>query len=235
MRPSEFPDDVIITAGKDLVAAGRNVTGFALRTKLGGGNAARLKQVWDEHKAKATATQEAAPAELPHEVAEALEALKKEFSDRLVSLVAHLNDTAIKTAERRVAEVVRAAGEQREQANRELADAAQTVEDLEAVLEAAKTSNDEMGRKFAEAQATTQAQAIEIAALKERLEQATREVQQLTGRASSAEAERDAARTQASEARELVAKLTGQVEACEKHCAELTAALGRGDKPPRPK
>ena len=43
MRPAEFPAEAIIEAGQALQAAGRNVTGFALRQKVGGGNPTRLK------------------------------------------------------------------------------------------------------------------------------------------------------------------------------------------------
>ncbi|MEZ4128564.1 DNA-binding protein, partial [Salmonella enterica] len=49
MRPAEFTQEQIIEAGEQLQAAGRNITGFALRQKVGGGNPSRLKQVWDEH------------------------------------------------------------------------------------------------------------------------------------------------------------------------------------------
>ena len=44
MRPAEFSPEEIVAAGEALVAAGRNVTGFALRQKVGGGNPNRLKQ-----------------------------------------------------------------------------------------------------------------------------------------------------------------------------------------------
>ena len=42
MRPVEFTPDAIIQAGQSLQAAGRNITGFALRQKVGGGNPSRL-------------------------------------------------------------------------------------------------------------------------------------------------------------------------------------------------
>jgi len=45
MRPAEFAPEAIIDAGQALQAAGRNITGFALRQKVGGGNPSRLKQV----------------------------------------------------------------------------------------------------------------------------------------------------------------------------------------------
>ncbi|WP_329955201.1 DNA-binding protein, partial [Xanthomonas albilineans] len=45
MRPAEFTLEQIIEAGQELQAAGRNITGFALRQRVGGGNPSRLKQV----------------------------------------------------------------------------------------------------------------------------------------------------------------------------------------------
>ena len=126
MRPAEFPAETIIQAGKELLSAGRNITGFALRTKVGGGNAARLKQVWDEHLSQAVTHTEPV-AELPPEVADEVAGVSKELTERLAALAVELNDRAVKAADRRVAEVVRSAGEQREQAQRELADAALTA------------------------------------------------------------------------------------------------------------
>ena len=65
MRPVEFTLEAIIQAGKDLQAVGRNITGFALRQKVGGGNPSRLKQVWDEHLAGQSVTKAEPVAELP--------------------------------------------------------------------------------------------------------------------------------------------------------------------------
>ena len=42
MRPVEFTPESIIQAGQDLQKAGRNITGFALRQKVGGGNPSRV-------------------------------------------------------------------------------------------------------------------------------------------------------------------------------------------------
>ena len=126
MRPVEFNPGQIIEAGIELQASGRNITGFALRQKVGGGNPNRLKQVWDEHLAAKNSTQAEPVAELPVEVAEEVAAVTKSLTERLATLAVELNDKAVKAAERRVAEVLRTAGEQREQAERELVDAAQT-------------------------------------------------------------------------------------------------------------
>ncbi|CAA9892094.1 Kfra protein (fragment) [Candidatus Methylobacter favarea] len=137
-HPAEFAPEAIIQAGQELRDAGRNITGFALRQKVGGGNPSRLKQVWDEYLASHSVTKAESVAELPIEVA----IVTKTRTERLSMLPVELNDKAVKAAERRVAEVVRAAGDQREQAERELADA-QAVELPQALSshQPAKTSS----------------------------------------------------------------------------------------------
>lgn len=169
MRPVEFNPESIIEAGQDLQAAGRNITGFALRQKVGGGNPSRLKQVWDEHQSSQRKTEAEPVAELPVEVAETVAAVSKALSERLASLAVELNDKAVKAAERRVHEVVRSAGEQRAQAERELADAAETVDDLELKLDEVQVTADGFETKLADVQATSQAQAVELAKVRERL------------------------------------------------------------------
>jgi colicin import membrane protein len=169
MRPAEFAPEAIIQAGEDLQTAGRNITGFALRQKVGGGNPSRLKQVWDEHLASRSMTRVEPVAELPIEVAEEVAAVTKALTERLGALAVELNDKAVKAAERRVHEVVRSAGEQREQAERELADASQTVEDIETKLDQTQAEADALEIKLADTQKASQTQAIELAQLRERL------------------------------------------------------------------
>lgn len=169
MRPVEFSDEEVIAAGEALVTAGRNVTGFALRQKVGGGNPSRLRQVWDEHVASKSVTESEPVAELPVEVAEEVAAVSKALTERIAALAAELNDKAVKAAERRVAEVIRTAGEQREQAERELADAAQTVEDLEGQLDKSREEIDDLEVRLGNAQSLAQEHAVELAQLRERL------------------------------------------------------------------
>ena len=169
MRPVEFSPESIISAGQDLQATGRNITGFALRQKVGGGNPSRLKQVWDEHLASQSVTKAEPVAELPVEVAEEVALVTKELTQRLSALAVELNDKAVKAAERRVHEVVRSAGEQRAQAERELADASQTVEDLETMLDEATVQVAVLEAKLAELQTSHQGQAVELAQVRERL------------------------------------------------------------------
>ena len=165
MRPAEYTPEEIIQAGQDLQAGGRNVTGFALRSRVGGGNPNRLKQVWDEHLAKSAVTHTEPVAELPIEVAEQVMAVTKALTDRLASLAVDLNDKAVKAAERRVSEVVRAAGEQREQAERELVDAATTVDELESAMEVAQAEIASRDTRIAKLSSDLQAQAVELASV----------------------------------------------------------------------
>lgn len=209
MRPAEFTTEQIIQAGQALQDAGRNVTGFALRQKVGGGNPSRLKQVWDEHLASKSVTHDEPVAELPIEVAEEVKGVTTALTERITQLAAELNGKAVKAAERRVAEVLRGAGEQREQADRELADAATTVDDLEATLDNTKAELDALAAKFAESQAHSQAQAVELAQLRERL--------------SAAEA---ATKASADKHQAEVSKLRAELDAVKQARSQADAELG---------
>ena len=169
MRPAQIAPDAIIEAGRELQAAGRNITGFALRSKVGGGNPARLRQIWDEHASGQNQVKAEPVAELPVEVAEVVATVSKNLTERLSALAVELNDKAVKAAERRVHEVVRSAGEQRAQVERELADASQTVDDLEAELDKALSGGAALEVKLNDVQTAHQAQAVELAQLRERL------------------------------------------------------------------
>ena len=131
MRPATYEPEQIIEAGLALQAEGRNITGFALRNRVGGGNPTRLRQIWDEYEASRSALITEPVAGLPVEVAEEVKAVSTTLSERITQLVTVLNDKAVRAAERRVEEVTRAFVEQTTQAEQELADAAQTVNDLE--------------------------------------------------------------------------------------------------------
>jgi chromosome segregation ATPase len=197
MRPVEFTAAEIVKAGQELQAVGRNVTGFAIRQKIGGGNPSRLKQVWDEHLASQVEAKAEPVAELPGEVAEEVGSISKELIDRLQAFAVEINDKAVKASERRVAEVIRTTGEQREQAERELADAAATVEELEGKLDSAEQRADELEGQLAELQGKHQEQAIELATLRERLTLIEAERNRYEEEAKQMREERDTARIEA--------------------------------------
>lgn len=251
MRPAEYSTEAIIQAGQALLSTGRNITGFALRQKVGGGNPSRLKQVWDEYQAGPSMTNPDPVIEVPVEVSEEVIAVTKALADHIAGLARALNAKAVKAAELRVIDAVRGASEFREQANRELADAAQTVDGLEARLNEAKTETVELRNQLTEAQSTIMAQGAEMAQLRERLaavEQAARtaseqhnsEIAQINRlreiELTHLQQEVDLLRVELSEhrqlskaavaAREEAAQLRGQKEAMHAQNADLMRILG---------
>ena len=170
MRPVEFSDEAIIQAGQALRQAGRNVTGFALRQKIGGGNPTRLRQVWDDHLSSLNTAASTQPvAELPPEMVQAVASLTQTVNERIMALVVELNDQAVQAADGRVQEVLRTSGEQQQQAQQELAEAATAVNELDTQLMAAQTEVETLTNQLTASQAQLQAQAIELAQLRERL------------------------------------------------------------------
>ena len=108
------------------------------------------------------------------EVAGELKELSDGLVQRLQNMAVNLNDKAVRAAERRVSDLVKSVGEQREQAERELADAGQAVDELEAQLDVAAQDKDILRVKLDDANAAIQKQAVEIAQLTERLAAAER-------------------------------------------------------------
>lgn len=169
MRPTEVSNEQIIEAGHQLLSVGRSVTGFALRKIIKAGDANRLKKVWDDYQISQSVTTSEPVAELPIEVAEEVAQVSKALVDKITLLAIELNDKAVKASERRVAELVRTTGEQRIQAERELADASETVDDLERQLDEKENEIDQINESLSISRNLTQTQAVEIAQIKERL------------------------------------------------------------------
>ena len=237
MRPAEYTTEEIIAAGEAIRAVGRNVTGFALRQRVGGGNPARLHQVWEEHLAGKEAVEVKHVADLPVEVAETLAAVTKSLTERIAVFAAKLNDTAVRAAERRVAEIIHTAGEQCAQAQRELADAGLTVDELEVSLEQVRGERDALKSQLAEKQAECQRQAVELAQLRERLvaaegslgeyrKEVEKEARRGAERVIAAEKARDESEKEARAARETTARFAGQLEALQAQNAHLLESLG---------
>lgn len=232
MRPVEFSAEAIVQAGKDLQSASRKVTGFALRQKVGGGNPSRLRQVWDEYLASQTETGADPAAELPVEVAERMAAVTKELIDHLSALAIDVNDKAVKAAERRTRDLVRAAGEQRSQAESELIDAGQAVDDLEQQLDKAQADSDELKKQLAEAQGTNQAQAVQLAQVRERLSLAEQSAKTATSQHAAELARMNVSidsdrATHHQELKQLRAELAEQEQETQALAAELATANAR--------
>ncbi|EMI9756518.1 DNA-binding protein [Salmonella enterica] len=169
MRPATFEAEQIIEAGLALQAEGKRITGFGLRNRTGGGSPARLKQVWDEYQATQTAPSTEPVAELPDEVADAVKGISATLAEQLAKLAAELNDKIIKAAERQVDDITRAAEKQQAETEQELADAAQTVDDLEQKLEAMTADFRKTQELLDNSREREQANLVELAQVRERL------------------------------------------------------------------
>ncbi|EJP7814207.1 DNA-binding protein, partial [Escherichia coli] len=99
MRPATYEPEQIIKAGLTLQTKRQNITKFALRNRVGGGNPTRLRQIWDEYEASRNALITEPVAGLPVEVAEEVKAVSASLSERITQLVTALNDKAVRAAQ----------------------------------------------------------------------------------------------------------------------------------------
>lgn len=170
MRPATFEPEEIIAAGKALQEEGVvNITGFALRKRVGGGDPSRLRQVWDGYLAGQTSVEPKPLADLPPELADAVKAVTATLTGHVVQLLRELNDRAVRAAECRVDDITRTAEEQKAQAERELADAVQAVDDLEQKLDAVTTDLRKTLELLDGSREREQTYLVELAQVRERL------------------------------------------------------------------
>ncbi|EHI4420813.1 hypothetical protein J9Z18_003042 [Salmonella enterica] len=170
MRPATFEPEEIIAAGKALQAEGVvNITGFALRKRVGGGDPSRLRQVWDGYLAGQTSVEPEPLADLPPELADAVKTVTATLTGHVVQLLRELNDRAVRAAECRVDDITRTAEEQKALAERELADAVQTVDDLEQRLEAVTADLRKTQELLDNSREREQTNLVELAQVRERL------------------------------------------------------------------
>ncbi len=234
MRPTEVTDQAVIEAGMALQAEGRTVTGYALRQKLGAGSGARLAGVWAQHLASQQSAQEAEMAALPVEVADQLNALTKDITDRLGMLAVGMNDKAVKAAERRVSDLVRTVEEKSQQAEREVADADVAVNELEAALEQERGAHAQLAAVHQDTLGQLQAKDVELARLQERqtadseeIERLRAQVQQLTQARDQADRDAAGAKEIAATAREEAAGLRGENRSLQQQNEQLLQKLGK--------
>jgi chemotaxis protein histidine kinase CheA len=231
-RPAAYAAADVIAAGMELQAAGRPITGFALRKKLGGGDPKRLISLWDARQAGAAFDGDAAPVDLPPSVAEPLPA---DVAESLARAVEHLGaavtaahnqavsaaNARIEDAERRADAVQTAADESvkaaRAAAAAELADATDAAEALEA--------------RLTERTAERDAERVRVEAAQAQAARAAEQVEQLAQRLGAADAAQAALRAQAqADAAAAAAKLAGaQAEAAASAAAlaEIRAEAAR--------
>ena len=202
------------------------VTAFALRKAVGGGNPARLMQVWEGSGDQTPKPAEAVGSvELPMEVEDAMAKLLEASNNELIGLVKQIYSMTHKASERRVTEMFREAGHMKDNAARDVEEATRQVVELDGELEAAreelqarKTAAD----KFAELDAERTA---EIATLRERLAGATESVSQLKTELQMARERAENAERAADAARHEATSIAGRYEALQEVQKQLNASI----------
>ncbi|ECV8565015.1 hypothetical protein AAA30_19280 [Salmonella enterica subsp. enterica serovar Enteritidis] len=108
-------------------------------------------------------------AETEQELADAVKAVTATLTGHVVQLLRELNDRAVRAAECRVDDITRTAEEQKAQAERELADAVQAVDDLEQKLDAVTTDLRKTLELLDGSREREQTYLVELAQVRERL------------------------------------------------------------------
>jgi len=229
MRPAEFTEQQVITAGAALQAAGRNVTGFALRKQVGGGNPMRLRQIWDEHvgakKSPSAKPDQPLPDTLSQEVATVAVAL----TEHVRQLAGRLHDQAIESATAILATETEATRVERQRVREELQDAAVAMEDREARLEDARAETEALHTQLTDVKAQNLTYAVERALQGEQLATLERthkiELARLQADLVLVSEQRDTAARDCASAREESARLRGQVEVLERQQAQWATTI----------
>ena len=159
MRPTEYPDELVIAAGKKISGEGRVVTAWGLKQLVGGGKNVRLLAVWEAHEREATKTARMV-GELPIDIARDLDAAIESAAGQVKLLVGTMQQRALDAANQQVSQVQAKADLAAEQARHEQADAEQLVEKLEASMATAQTQIQELQGKLTASDLSRQAAEI---------------------------------------------------------------------------
>ena len=134
-RPPEVPDAIILQAGQRLLAAGRAVTGYALRTTIGVGNPRRLVAVWERLRANTApdAREEASPDHLPPGLVEIAQRAASEFDAHIRGVILRLVRHVEERERRRYREDFEQLAGREARAAQELRDAAEAMAEADAL------------------------------------------------------------------------------------------------------
>ncbi len=133
-RPPEVPDAAVLEAGQRLLAAGRAVTGYALRSAIGVGNPRRLVAVWERLRASNTpeARAEASLADLPPSLVEVVQRTLSECDDHIRRVILQIHRQAEASERHRYQQEFDRLTEREARAAEELRDAAEAVAQADA-------------------------------------------------------------------------------------------------------
>ena len=170
--------------------------------------------IWDEHVAKEQAALADPILDLPEEVVTEIAEFTKQLGEQVAGLIGGMNDQAVKAADQRVRDLMSDADMQLQNLGCELADAAQTVDDLESAVAAAAREASAQTTRLATSERSAHALAIDLAQPRERFAAAEE---------AGASAAKD--RESAELARSVPASLRGRLEEAHSINEKLIAGL----------
>ena len=138
MRPADYSEEQIIEAGKALQEAGKRVTPFGIRERMGGGKPQRIREIWERYLA-GEREQSAGPehvVELPAEFEEQVQGMTTALINDLTALSKRLYARADEIAESRTREAMQAAKKAKQSAETDVVEAERLIEDQDAKIDA---------------------------------------------------------------------------------------------------
>ncbi len=226
MRPVEYPDEAIISAGQALQAEGRRITAFAIRQRIGGGDPVRIRAVWSDYLARCTRqTAEIVKETLPAEFAAAVEELNTAFLEQWRNLATRLYQLARDSAEARVREALQTARTVQEQAEAEMADAQQNALAQDARIAELTGQYEEIRHNLDALLQEQEERAQQLATLESHWQQAQSELTELRRHLSQSQAAAAAATGKAAAEVERRQQAGQELQAAQAQRLALTAAL----------
>lgn len=168
-RPAEIGAEQVIEAGEALLAEGRIVSGFTLRKAVGGGDPNRLRHIWERHVAAKSVLSAEPVADLPSEIAARWTERKTQIVESLEAIIVDLNDLAVKGAERRTTEIVRAAQESVTKLEKEVTEGGEQLLDAESKCAAIEAERDDLRAQLTAERQAKQSVEVELAKALERI------------------------------------------------------------------
>lgn len=137
-RTPEVTDDQIIEVGLKLEAEGSRISAWKLRNVIGAGTPARLMKVWETYKSASgelvIAPEKKENSALPPEVDDNLRLMLGQLNETIENLAFQTNNAAVLAADKRVKSEYEASKNAKEEAEQELAEAANTVAQLDSSI-----------------------------------------------------------------------------------------------------
>lgn len=186
MRKPEHSVEQIIAAGLEIQSRGDEVSGWKIRTHLGGGKTTRYSAVWSEYLASLPVESQ---LELPAGVSGEVERLIEVVTLQMRSMFASVNAKVLEEASSKVVGLEKQLADARKIAAEEAAEAHREIEAMEALVTAHQRTAEELTIRNSELSSSLQSTLVDLAQSNERLSSAEIRFSQLKADKDSSDTE----------------------------------------------